>query len=433
MALGTLIVAGSITCVHHLLSRSDFLEFWIAISSGFLGMLVLYQATRHPVHRSWTMWILIAMTLRVLLLPGVPTLSDDVYRFLWDGYLLQQGESPFAYTPRIYLADHPDPGWAHLFKLLNSPDYYSVYPPLAQALYGLSASVGSPQSPLPAILLLRIILVAGETGLLILLARLIDQFRVPRNVFWLYAANPLVLLEVSGNLHFEGLVLLALAAMTWLGQRGAWTSAGVLFGLAVSVKLTPLLLAPVLLRCVPSKHRIQTCLSAAMTLGILFFPFLWWSMDHFSQSLDLYFRTFEFNASIYYIIRWISIQFIGYNLIAITGPILAILAGFLILALSLQSKSKVKTTQQVVLLWSLYLWFATTVHPWYLVMPLGLSLLSPWRYPVVWSYLGLLSYSAYQLPKVQEQPILLVVEYGILLLVILAETYWHKQNSPAIR
>jgi hypothetical protein len=53
-----------------------------------------------------------ALLFRLLLLFAVPALSDDFYRFLWDGRLSLEGINPFLYTPRQLIqsgwgANHP--------------------------------------------------------------------------------------------------------------------------------------------------------------------------------------------------------------------------------------------------------------------------------------------------------------------------------------
>jgi alpha-1,6-mannosyltransferase len=46
--------------------------------------------------------------------------------------------------------------------------------------------------------------------------------------------------------------------------------------------------------------------------------------------------------------------------------------------------------------------FATTVHPWYICMPVALAVFTPFRYAFIWSFTATLSYAAYQYNPVQE-------------------------------
>ncbi|MEM6328194.1 MAG: hypothetical protein AAF791_13855, partial [Bacteroidota bacterium] len=82
----------------------------------------------------------IAVALRVVLLPLGPTLSDDGYRYLWDGSRTLQGVSPYADTPReVIEAGETGPV---LLELLNSPDYHSVYPPVSQTFFAVAMWMG---------------------------------------------------------------------------------------------------------------------------------------------------------------------------------------------------------------------------------------------------------------------------------------------------
>ncbi|MDP4665122.1 MAG: mannosyltransferase, partial [Flavobacteriaceae bacterium] len=59
----------------------------------------------------------------------------------------------------------------------------------------------------------------------------------------------------------------------------------------------------------------------------------------------------------------------------------------------------------------LYLSLATTVHPWYLALPLLLSLFTAYRFMILWSLTIVLSYTAYSQPIVHEIPWVLALEY----------------------
>ena len=75
-----------------------------------------------------------AALFRLLALPMLPTLSDDGYRYLWDGLVAAEADvSPYAYRP----ADPALGPWQDepLFVRMNSPAYFSVYPPASQAVF----------------------------------------------------------------------------------------------------------------------------------------------------------------------------------------------------------------------------------------------------------------------------------------------------------
>ena len=65
----------------------------------------------------------------------------------------------------------------------------------------------------------------------------------------------------------------------------------------------------------------------------------------------------------------------------------------------------------MLLVLTVYLFTATTVHPWYLAIPLFLSVFTPHRYPLVWSFTIVLSYQAYSNVDFRENPWILLLEY----------------------
>jgi alpha-1,6-mannosyltransferase len=151
-------------------------------------------------------WLTISVLFRFIFLFALPTLSEDFYRFIWDGRLWNSGFHPFAELPEAYLEQGITGIDQELFSRLNSPEYFTIYPPVSQFIFWLSVKV-SPSSVLGSVVFMRLILLAGEVGVIVLMRRLLSQFSMPSTNTLVYALNPLVIIELTGNLHFEGLVL----------------------------------------------------------------------------------------------------------------------------------------------------------------------------------------------------------------------------------
>ncbi|MEO1714668.1 MAG: hypothetical protein AAFU60_15155, partial [Bacteroidota bacterium] len=117
----------------------------------------------------------ISIGLRLLLLFGLPLLSDDLYRFIWDGRLLVQGINPFDHLPAYYAEQgFPVPGLDQsLFSLLNSPEYFTIYPPLAQGLFYVGAWLFPDQICANSVFLKGSLLLF-EVGTILLLPRLLE-------------------------------------------------------------------------------------------------------------------------------------------------------------------------------------------------------------------------------------------------------------------
>lgn len=384
-----------------------------------------YAALLH-LRLPWRWGLLLALALRLLWLPARPALSDDFHRFRWDGALVAAGHNPYLHRPDEYQAGggpQAGPGalTPGLYRQLNSPHYYSVYPPVCQALFGLAAGLfpGREQAQL---LVLRLALLLAEAATALLLAALLRRFGLPRERALGYLLHPLVLAELVGNLHFEAVVIAGLLGGIGLLARGRWAAAAAPLALAVAAKLTPLLALPLLLRRLGWLRTAGLGLLLAALLLAAFAPFASARLiGNIGRSLDLYFHSFEFNASVYYLLRALGYQLTGYNEIARLGTWLAAAAvGGIGLLMLLERRLTVATLPRAALLaFTLYYLLATTVHPWYLTPLVALGCFTGWRYPAAWAALATLSYAAYRSAAYQEHLGLVAVEYlGVLLVAL---------------
>ena len=390
------------------------------------GLYVWLLKTGLPLRQG----LLAALLLRLLWLPALPALSDDYHRFRWDGLLLTEGLNPYRYRPDE-LANLEKPAnnqkpktknqqLATIYPRLNSPHYYSVYPPVDQALFGLAAWL-APGSERGFVVALRGLLLLGELATAGLLLALLRRFRLPPERALWYLLNPLVLVELTGNLHFEGLVGGLLLLMLWLLARGRAAAAGGALALAVATKLLPLLVLPLLLRRLPLTKLVGFGLGLALGLAALFEPFLSLELvQNIGRSLNLYFRNFEFNASFYYLARAGGEWLTGYNQIARLGPALALLTalGGLLVAATERRPAWATLPRALLLLLTLYFLLATTVHPWYLAPLVLLSTFTRARYALVWSGMVVLSYAAYRTSAYTENLGLVALEYTVVLVVL---------------
>ena len=162
-----------------------------------------------------------------------------------------------------------------------------------------------------------------------------------------------------------------------------------------------------------------------LTVFITFAPFISSELiSNFGASIGLWFQNFEFNASIYYIIRWIGFQVVGWNIIGIVGKILPLVVILMVLIISLFRKNYDKQILVTSMLFSIcgYLLLSTTIHPWYLSIPLILLVFSNYRFVWVWTFTVFFSYASYRLPEFDEHIGWVALEYAIVISVFLYES-----------
>ncbi len=268
----------------------------------------LYFGERGRLAWSPTVILVVALLMRLLFLFAPPQLSDDIYRYLWDGSNTLSGTNPYAAAPS---AVKPSPALAHVHSRINHPDYVTIYPPMAQVLFGGGAALGGSITGLKAFLVLI------DIGLCALLIVLLKMLEMPLWRAVLYAWNPLPVLEIAGSGHVDGagLALVMAAFYLLLHKRktpGATASrswpfllSGALLACAGLVKLIPFVFAPVLLLLVPSGRRryfFVSCAVTAVLLGALFMPHL----ANINSSLSAYANNWEFAGFAFNTLRTIT-------------------------------------------------------------------------------------------------------------------------------
>jgi alpha-1,6-mannosyltransferase len=376
--------------------------------------------------------IAIALVFRLSLLMATPALTDDYYRFIWDGLLVANGQNPYLVLPSAYIQGAQlAPGISlDLYHGLNSPDYYSVYPPVCQFIFGISARICA-GNILSNIIVIRVLVLLAECGSIFFLFKLAKLLKAPAVTPFIYALNPLVILELSGNLHPEAFMIFFTLLAAYLLMKGKQAYSALSFGLAVGVKLIPLIFLPLLIKRLGFAKSIRYIVIVAGVFAILFAPFFSIeAVQNFLSSLTLYFKVFEFNAAFYYLARWLGYQIAGYNTIAFTGTALSVVSFGLIIALACTEKQTdwKSLFSRMLFCLTIYLLFATTVHPWYITTLVAITALTRYRYALVWSLLAVLSYAAYQGRPYTENLWLVAIEYVAVAGFIIFELARRKQK-----
>jgi len=394
--------------IGYVLDRSNFSILIVAFSVLFI---VYYLQVKRAENNSIFGFQLVGILLRLIFLLSIPKLSDDYFRFIWDGHLLSNGLNPFHALPTDVALDFTNKD--ALLDGMNSPNYYTVYPPLAQWIYGISAYL-SPQSIFGSIISMRAIILLAEIGNIMLLPRLLGVLKMDvKNALW-YILNPLVIVELTGNLHFEGIVIFFFLLSLFLLIRSRFNLAMISWAFSAATKLIPIFLMPILISKFGLKKSIQMGIVMLAIFIILWVPFLDARMfSNFLESINLYYATFEFNASIYYLVRWIGYQTEGYNIIATAGSWLSKIAllGVFVLLINPKNKSWGSAVKSILLALTLYYALALIIHPWYITFLVFFACLTPYRYAYLWSFLAILSYWAYSNTEFNENFILIALEY----------------------
>jgi hypothetical protein len=411
----------------YFLKREEFAWLFSVYFFVFFGFLIIYSSDNQYKFQ-------IGLFFRIILLLTIPNLSQDYFRFIWDGRLLLQGINPYLNTP-IELIKLPHFILFQSNYLIEqmgslSANNHSNYPPFNQCLF-LLASFFSPRSILGNILGLRVIIILADIGIYYYGRKLLEKLNLSKNNIHFYFLNPLIIIELTGNLHFEGVMMFFFCVGLFYYLKVRLTIAGVFIGAAILVKLIPLMLLPFFFK--KDKFKEMAILSGVIAFIIIlaFLPFLDKGfLNNYSQTLGLWFTKFEFNASIYYFFRKIGFWLLDYNAISILGKVSAIL---IVIVAIYRALIKPDLFNNSFFILMLYFILASTVHPWYLTSLIFLGVFVN-KYSIwVWSFTVILSYAAYRYMEVEENPVFLFLEYSLVIFLFYVESFKNTNFTKKVK
>jgi hypothetical protein len=218
-----------------------------------------------------------------------PTLSDDMFRYVWDGRVQAQGISPYRYPPNAsQLSRLRD---AKIYPSINRKSVVTVYPPAAEAAYALLWRI-MPDN----VRWFQAAMAVGGLSAGYLLVRLLrDLGRPPARVL-IYLWSPLLAFETAHSAHVDGLVLPFLVGAWWARVRERDGLVGILLGIATAMKFYPALLFPFLWRPRHPQGRWQMPAAFGLTIGAFYLPYALTSGSSVFGFLPRYFQE-TFNIS----------------------------------------------------------------------------------------------------------------------------------------
>lgn len=414
------------------LVRTDYIKLFMLFGALF------YLCTKIIQFEKWNFKFLFVsgILFRLVFLVAVPNLSQDFYRFIWDGELIKNGINPYLFTPDQIL-EKGEIIIANMEELRNGMSdlnarHYSNYPPVNQLFFAFAALMGG-GSVFGSMLVMRLLIVLADIGIVYWGRKLLQNLNLSSHMVFWYFLNPLVIIELTGNLHFEGVMLFFFVAALYLISKNRWIWSTPLYAASIMIKLVPVLFLPMFLKYFGLKKSALFYILVGVFSLVLLLPFYASVfIDNFSETVGLWFSNFEFNASIYNVVKKIAVTHYEakpWELIKSYGSLIAKLTIgiFLLLALLRKNNTLQASITSMVLALTLYYFMSSTVHPWYVVFLLGISIFTNYRFPLVWSFAVILSYYAYSNPDYKESLPLLAIEY---ILVMGYFIYEILSNAP---
>ena len=310
-ALGAILLVALTICSHNFSRRGEpsfLIPLAVASVAYLLAIRELLSTPKFP-KRVIICGLALAALWHVDFLRMPPGIDDDIHRYLWDGRVQRLGFNPYVLVPS-------DPAFAGVHtsetRTLNNPEVPSPYPPGAQLFFRAVTSIHESTFALKAAF------VICDVAIVIVLLDLLRRTGQGEHWVLAYAWHPLLATEVAGSGHVDivGALLLLVSAAALVRR---WRAvAAVAFGLAVAVKLVPIVLLPLYWKRV----RARDAALAAAVFGVLYVPFLNHGRIPFG-SLGAYVQRFRFNDPVFAILERMTAPQIAACFAALVGLLTA--------------------------------------------------------------------------------------------------------------
>ncbi len=284
-----------------------------------------------------------------------PKVSNDVYRYLWDGLLQKEGLDPYQYVPSDWRLHDIQEANMPLYAEVDWRDKFTPYPPVAQSIFVKAHD------------LYQVFGLPGGKFLFALpfvLCAIFLYFLTTTKIYAAFILNPLVLLELAANAHLDGWVLLFMIIGLYLYKKQKYIFASILWTLAIATKIYPIIFVPFFVIDLIRKRKfVLVFVTSALSLTILYLlymPFIKDTLFPITRYVTLPDEQ-EFNASIY---RYL------YQIMGIEKPWTRALASklcgvFFAISIALLLFVKKYSYAFFLLVGIIYLLFSPLVFAWY--------------------------------------------------------------------
>lgn len=358
---------------------------------------ILARSPRWRLPHGVALVTVVALALRLCVIARPPELSDDLFRYVWDGRVLAAGVDPYAFAPAdTALAALRD---SAVHARINHPHLRTIYPPLAEAGFAFA------HFALPGVTGMKVWVLLHDVALCALLALWCLRRGGSALPAVAYAWNPLVVIEYAGSGHHDPTALLPLALAFYLAEKRPALSA-LAFAAAVLGKLLPLVALPMLWRAWPWRAR---AVAAAVT-GAGLALFAWRALGR-SSGLQAYAATWRNNElAFHYAALWMG-EPAARLAAAVVVALVALAAARGMKDAALAARAALRTA----------LLAGPVMHPWYLGWTIVWEPLAPsWPWLLLCA-LALLNYGVFAPPAEGGAFHLSVswrwIEYGLPLLL----------------
>jgi hypothetical protein len=350
----------------------------LLVSSIFYLVSVWLVMRREGECRAGRPFILfLSLIFRITVFPVSPFLSDDLYRYRWEGKVQASGINPYATSPVL-----PGGGGDETSRLIPSPHARSGYGPLWTRVEAWTFAAIAPwtDDPRQQAFWFKTPALAADLAAVVLLSHLAP------GRFLLYAWCPLPVVEFWISGHNDACLIAFLLAALWAARRDRWWLAFAALTAAGLIKLWPFLLIPLFLVCPigDARRRRWPALAVVPLISLVCAWPYFTDVGENLRFLSGFLGGWRNNDSLFGAVLWLTASSDAARRLSVF-LILGLVAGLAWRRWPLE-KSVLGAATGLLLL-------SANVHPWYLAWLVALLPLVFWLPAAVWVSLAPLFYA----------------------------------------
>ncbi len=359
----------------------------------------IYSLTKKKVDNKYLLVLfIIALLIRLpfLFADYIPDLSDDIFRYRWDGKVQYEGYNPYSFSPKEIINKYPHLKDIH-FNSINHPEIPTIYPPFLQAVFYLIYSIHS------SILAFKIVFMIFDILTSILIISWLSRLKLNKALFIIYSWNPLVILEFYHSGHSDSLMVLLITLTLYLYTSYSKKLSIISLAFLTITKFIGLVLLPFYYKKVPFRYMGLFFVIIIGFYGFYYDPNLFTGLLHFS-------KYWEYNSFFYKALKGVFGN----------REIPKLILGIVFLILYLKKWKDVFMDDRLFIKSSFFvlgcvLLFSPVLHPWYVILIIPFLVISPSRGWILFSGLVVLSYiirmDYYRLGIWEESIYVIMAEY----------------------
>jgi len=396
------------------------LQFLLLNGLYFLAVYLVFKKADRTGRNPGLLLILfiLAIFFRLSLVRATPQLSSDIYRYIWDGRVQQQGINPYLYPPSSdSLASLRDKA---IYPQINRKSHPTIYPAGAQIFFLASHGlVGD------SIRSLKGILVMFDVLTMIVLIELLRTYGLQETRFVVYAWNPLVILEIAHSGHLEGFTIFLLILAFLLYSRNRKTLGLLALACASATKIYPALLLPAFI------NRGERLKSLSIFFGCVLAFYLPYVLagKKILGFLPIYFKNpYEsFNLGLKHFLMQV---FPGLDYFLLSKILIGVVIAAAIFVFFKDKQEGEVLKYSYILISLQIICMPAALHPWYVIWLIPLLAFYPSPAWLIFTCTVAFSYLKYTSPEGIMAPWILYAEYMPLFLLLLLDYLWRQRVFP---